>query len=290
MLAGPSIHEQLFGTTLSGLDIFKLLRAEFENPATLLWRTIELTAAGRVVRAIRLGKPILDLGCAEGVITSVMFRNEAAIIGIDPWYEALKQASLRSRVGVRIQADGCALPFRSASVSAVFSNSVIEHIADVDAVVNEVRRVLVRDGVFVFTVPVAQLSEEYFPAWLLARTPIRTLGVWYAHLRNTLLEHHNLLSRSSWERTLAKSGLTLDIFEPYLDSPCTRVWDILAAMGWALRVFQRHALGRRMGRWVLERWLYPYVCRLVEAATDPRRLTSTTGSCAVIVARCARID
>lgn len=288
-MTASCFHEERSDAKSPGLSIFDQLFTEFKNPATLLWRTIELSAATRVLQRIGLREPILDLGCAEGVITSIVFNGEAAIIGIDPWYEALRRARLRPGVCVPIRADGSAMPLRSESLGIVFSNSVIEHVSDIDAVLIEVRRVLVRDGAFVFTVPTARLSEAYFPTWLLAPTPLRGVGARYARLRNSLLEHRNLLSERVWERTLAKSGLTLDVFEPYLDRRCVRAWDILAAIDHLLRPARGCALSRRTACWILDRWLYPYVRRLVEVTTARHDSTSADACCAVIVARLGEI-
>lgn len=107
-------------------------------------RFLELT--GR----LRPGVRILEIGCGRGPMISALRERGLDVVGIDH-DEALQRSwDHRGRVCV---ATGTALPFPERCFDLVLSFDVLEHIADSDAHLEEVRRVLRRPGYYLLQTP-----------------------------------------------------------------------------------------------------------------------------------------
>jgi trans-aconitate methyltransferase len=96
--------------------------------------------------APRRGERILDLGCGDGALTEKLVAAGAVVVGVDASPEFVAAAQARG-IDARL-IDACELPY-SAEFDAVFTNAVLQWIADVDAVLTGVRRSLRDDGRFV---------------------------------------------------------------------------------------------------------------------------------------------
>lgn len=99
-------------------------------------------------------KTVLDLGCGGGFMAEALARRGARVTGLDPAGEALAAARAHAeREGLAIdyrEGVGENLPFADASFEIVVSCDALEHVADLDAVLDEVARVLEPGGLFLF--------------------------------------------------------------------------------------------------------------------------------------------
>jgi SAM-dependent methyltransferase len=103
-------------------------------------------AAAHLVGARR----VLDVGCGEGQLTRLAARLDAVAVGIDPTRAQLRVALDRDRDAVYAAAVAHQLPFPDASFDAALACLVFEHIAETDAAIAEVARVLEPGGRFLF--------------------------------------------------------------------------------------------------------------------------------------------
>jgi ubiquinone/menaquinone biosynthesis C-methylase UbiE/ADP-ribose pyrophosphatase YjhB (NUDIX family) len=116
------------------------------------------------------GKCILEIGCGGG-LCSIAFAKEGAIAtGIDFSSAQIAFArDLAAREGVAVdfqEGDITTLPgVRNASQDAVFSSYALQYVEDIETCLAEVHRVLVHDGVFVFSTdhPARQMLGEDDP-------------------------------------------------------------------------------------------------------------------------------
>jgi SAM-dependent methyltransferase len=122
------------------------------QPATNYWRAVEIE------EVIRYGLPSgrgLDLGCGDGhlmaIILSHIAPRDLAGIDIDPKETAL--AARRNIYREIATAAGDRIAFPDGHFEFVFSNSVLEHIENIEKTLGEVARVLCPAGRFIFTVP-----------------------------------------------------------------------------------------------------------------------------------------
>jgi SAM-dependent methyltransferase len=97
--------------------------------------------------APKAGERILDLGCGDGQLTLRIAAAGARVAGLDASPEMA--AAARSR-GIEVEEGNAeSLPYADRSFDAVFSNAVLHWVRDQDAMLDEVRRVLLPGGRFV---------------------------------------------------------------------------------------------------------------------------------------------
>ena len=133
-------------------------------------RTLKNLVPGRLKHFDKLidwqGKDVLDLGCAGGFMAEALAKRGANVTGIDPAADAIAAARDHAKSeGLRIGYDtgmGEALPYDDASFDAVVCVDVLEHVTDLQKVLEEVARCLRPGGVFLFDTinrnPVARLA------------------------------------------------------------------------------------------------------------------------------------
>ena len=96
---------------------------------------------------------VLDLGCGEGQIARLAVQRGAGrVVGVDPAAAQIAEA-VRRAGGVRYaRAVAAGLPFPPSTFDAIVSCLVLEHLADLDAGLDEIARVLRPGGRFVLFV------------------------------------------------------------------------------------------------------------------------------------------
>ncbi len=144
------------------------------------------------------GKHVLDLGCGGGFMSEALAQRGAKVIGVDPSEPAIIIARKHAEatglaIDYRIGA-GESLPVTESSADIVLCVDVLEHVRDLDAVLDEVKRVLKPGGLFLFDTInrtwLASLMVVTFGETLLRLLPQGThdpaLFITPAELRNRL--------------------------------------------------------------------------------------------------------
>jgi SAM-dependent methyltransferase len=210
-------------------------------PPVALWRAIEL----RTLAAAPFQRPILDLGCGDGLIAEVLFAGEPRVeAGFDPWFDQVRKAPQTGAYRCVQQAYGDAMPYPDARFTTVVSNSVLEHIPDLAPVLRESARVLQPGGRFVATVP-SDAFRELLAGYrdrLAAGDPGGAEA--YASGVDDLLEHHRYPSPDAWRARLAAAGLELREARYYIPPDVEALWDE------ANRAYGIHPDGNPLFRWL----------------------------------------
>lgn len=97
--------------------------------------------------AIRLDGTLLDFGCGSKPYKN-LFSNKR-YIGVD----VIDKGHSHEKEPVDVYYDGEILPFRDEAFDSLFSSEVFEHIFNLETVLSELKRVLKKDGLALFTVP-----------------------------------------------------------------------------------------------------------------------------------------
>jgi len=192
----------------------------------ILWRHISClpyfrgflrAVEDRFYQDIPLPEPVFDLGSGDGHFASVAFEKKLDV-GMDPWQRPMKEAQRRNAYHLLVLGEGAQIPFRTASFASVTSTSVLEHIQNIQPVLNEVARILKPGGKFVFCVPNHRFPQYLWGRQLLSGLGLRKLGLVYARLFNRIARHVHTDAPEIWQRRLEQAGFDLleswDYFPP----------------------------------------------------------------------------
>jgi SAM-dependent methyltransferase len=103
-----------------------------------------------ILRQLNPTSVVLDLGAGAGIVGEMDFRGHASrICGIDLDGRVVSNPFLDEG----IVTDGASIPYGSGTFDVVFSDNVLEHLADPVSVFREVARVLKPGGCFLFKTP-----------------------------------------------------------------------------------------------------------------------------------------
>ncbi len=201
------------------------LESRFSHPAITLFRGRELVVVSRYMKQNQLdnSNSVLDLGCGEGHIGELLFNRIHS--GIDITKKDLEKAKERNTYEKLVLADAKKLPFKDNSFDIVFSNSVIEHIDGIDAVLSEVTRVLKKDGLFIFTAPSSYFGNYLYSTYVFNRLKLPGISRYLARQRNIALNHYNLFNADTWKKKLNRYYLKVINKQYYLSIKDMHLWD-----------------------------------------------------------------
>jgi SAM-dependent methyltransferase len=200
-----------------------LLRENPFQPATSWWRSIELAVVSR--HGLPDGNG-LDLGCGDGKLMRILLdaaESSPRLVGVD--LDPLEtRDAVASGVYQRVHtAPGDSVPEPSSSFDFVYSNSVLEHIPDIEPVIAEVARLLKPRGAFVFTVPAAGFHDCLAGPLLPWSDRQR-----YLQRVDRRCAHRRYWSEPQWRACLEEHGIELAQAIPYLTPPETQRWETLS--------------------------------------------------------------
>jgi len=176
----------------------------------------------RFYENIDLPQPVLDLGCGDGHFASRAFENRLEV-GLDPWRNPLREALASGSYRHLLQAEGHAIPFEEGYFSSAVSNSVLEHIPDLDPVLQELARVMKRGGVFVFCVPNHNFLGALSISGFFDRIGMKPLGNCYRAFFNRIARHHHCDPPQVWQARLERAGFVLVDWWHYFSPRALRV-------------------------------------------------------------------
>jgi SAM-dependent methyltransferase len=172
------------------------------------FRALLRAVEARFYQGIDLSGRVLDVGCGDGHFSSIAF-DHPLDAGIDPWTGPVREASRRGIYRLTIHGSGDHLPFEDSSFDSAISNSVLEHIPDVDAVIADVGRVVKPGGQFVFCVPNHQFLKNLGLAQFLDLMGLHAAAAWYRRFFNRISRHHHCDAPEVWQDRLEKSGFEI---------------------------------------------------------------------------------
>lgn len=191
------------------------------QPATNYWRAIEIE---EVIRHDLPNGQGLDVGCGDGHLMAILLRHvgRRELVGLDVDHHETALARGRNVYQKVVTAFADRLPFSDCQFDFVFSNSVVEHIANIEGVLKEVARVLRPSGRFLFTVPGGD-----FHKCLKGPGPggdreryLRETDARCAHLR--------YWDAAQWSENLQKANLSIVHQHEYLTLAQVQRWEWIA--------------------------------------------------------------
>ena len=179
-----------------------LKRYLFQAPVFL---AMERAVECRLIAGVDLRRPILDLGCGDGLFSSVLF-NMPPEIGIDISQAELMKASQRKAYRNIVSGDLSMLPLKTQSFNTVICNSVMEHVIDLKKAIKEARRVLSPQGKFILTLPTENYEKFLFYPRILNGLGLKALARYYRKAVTNIFKHYHAYPATHWIKIIEDNG------------------------------------------------------------------------------------
>jgi len=209
-------------------------------PAALaLLRAIEC----RELDGIEFPRPLLDLGCGDGLFGQVFFEDKPEL-GLDFSMDELRTSVSRDAYQGLVQSDITQIACGDETFASVFSNGVLEHVCNVGAGLSEIARVLRPGGRLIFTVPTMEDERQLTGAALLRAAGLKDLSEAYAGSYNRIFGQINMHTAREWSDMLAESGLSVVHHRHYGHAMVFRLHDLTLPLS-----LPNFVCKRLTGRW-----------------------------------------
>lgn len=169
------------------------------------FRALLRAVESRFYQNLDYPSPILDLGSGDGHFAKSTFMQNIDF-GVEPNLIILDEAKKEGVYDLLVNANGAKIPCPDNYFHTVFSNSVLEHIPDIDSVLEEVFRVTKPKAFFYFSVPNQKFLENLSIARLLDARKIKGVAKIYRQFFNHISRHYHCLSPDEWRSKLSKTG------------------------------------------------------------------------------------
>ncbi len=203
-----------------------------------LWRSVE----AKHLSAIKLKRPILDIGCGWGEFAEA-FEKELDM-GIDIAPRDLYAAAKGKMYKNLTFADARKLPFADNSYSSVISISTFEHIPNPKKLLAEMHRVLRLGGILAVTMETEEVDKNTFYRPLLKKIGLSSLSDWMTWAYNTKFHRHNLPGKQKWIHDIEKAGFKIILSKDIISPTITKLYDFFIISSWPAQLF-RPFIGRR---------------------------------------------
>lgn len=150
------------------------------------------------------GRRIIDVGCGYGRLFDCYTQRFKQVVMVDGSISLLRQAMERTAgKAIYIACDVSHLPFRAGSFDSVLLIRVFHHIENSQACLNELHRLLCRDGVFIFSYCNKRNAKRVL-GWLLGKYSENPFSTDPAGIGSTFISHHP----AAVERMMLDSGFS----------------------------------------------------------------------------------
>jgi SAM-dependent methyltransferase len=217
-----------------------------------------------------LPAPTLDVGCGDGIFAQISFERKLDV-GLDPWAGPIQQAARGGGYLSLVQANGAKMPFSDGYFASAISNSVLEHIVQVEFVLADLRRVLKPGALFLFCVPNPRYLTELSIPPLLGKIGLAGAGRAYTGWFQRMSRVENIVWPEVWQKWLESAGFRLERYWHYFSVQA------LHALEWGhylgAPTLLPHAISKH---WIIAPWRWnlflteKYVRRYTIAQPDPQ--------------------
>jgi SAM-dependent methyltransferase len=208
------------------------------------FRSLVRAVEARFYEDLTLPAPTLDVGCGDGHFATVAF-DRPLEVGLDPWERPIHEAKQRGGYRALVRADGGSMPFPEGRFASAVSNSVLEHIPHVEAVLAETARVLKPGAPFLFCVPNERFLRSLSISNALDQVGLRRLGDAYRRFFNRISRHQHCDPPEVWEARLNAAGFEVEKWWHYLSPKALHVIE------WG----HYFGLPSLLSHWITGRWV-----------------------------------
>lgn len=159
-------------------------------------------------------RPILDVGVGEGLFAFLLF-DEKIEVGIDPNKKELERCSQFNMYEELIECYGNKIPKPDASFATIMSNSVMEHIEDIEPVLREIHRLLQDDGRVFFTLPTEKFNQNTVIYSILFGIGLKGLAKRFQKFYNNFWRHYHDYDVATWQKLFENNGFKVVQVQEY---------------------------------------------------------------------------
>ena len=198
-----------------------VLESHYYQPAIALWRSLEL----EMWQGRELPQPVLDVGCGNGYVASLVLPPDRQAVGLDMVFSELRVARHLATYRGVVQSEGGAMPFGNECFGSVFSNCVVEHISRLDQVLQAVSSSLRPGGIFAFTTVSHRFLDMLGPIGQFRATGRLGEAEAYGEKTNARLGHYHYYSPEQWQEKLAAANLTVREVQYFAPASFMAAWE-----------------------------------------------------------------
>jgi SAM-dependent methyltransferase len=194
----------------------KLLQEYYYMPDLVIWRFVEVGIVSEYFSKYYKGGTIIDIGCGDGVFGALAI-NGPIDIGMDLDIAELKKQDMKNSAYKYLAlANATKMPFKNNGFKFILSNSVIEHINDLNSALHNIKSILCFGGTFILTVPSIYFLDNLLFAKLFRKVGLSNLAKVYMIRQAKRLNIKYILSAEEWRSILSKFGLSLVEYRYYM--------------------------------------------------------------------------
>lgn len=158
--------------------------------------------------------PILDIGCGEGIFAKKLLKEKIEV-GIDPNQSELNRARFYDAYDELIHCWGDKIAKKDGVFNTILSNSVLEHIPEIDKVLVEAHRLLSDEGIMYLTLPTNRFDQYTIVAQILAKLRLKGLQKYYQRGFNKFWAHYHYYNTDDWIKKFERNGFSVVEFQEY---------------------------------------------------------------------------
>ena len=109
----------------------------------------------RLVKGYSFGRKILDVGCAQGNVSTLLAEEGFEATALDMNRNFLNYAKKKREFGkiAYVRANAMHLPFKADTFDAVILGEIMEHVAYPERLIEAAKKVLKKEGILIITTP-----------------------------------------------------------------------------------------------------------------------------------------
>lgn len=216
-------------------------------------------------------RPILDLGCGDGLFVKFAL-GEKIEFGLDPNRREIRAAEKIRAYEVLLQEYGNKISLRDGQIKSVISNSVLEHIKNLEEVFKEVYRILNTGGSFIFTVPSSNFEKSSAGAHIFRALKLKKLEQRWCTFYNVFWRHYHAYSLEEWQHFIESHGFKVKLSYEFNSRQACLTNDLLASLGILGKIskitFNRWTFLGKV-REVIFRYLEIYIKQIAQKRSTP---------------------
>lgn len=166
---------------------------------------LERTWECQIMAAQNFQHPILDIGCGEGIFAWNLV-DEKIDVAIDPNARELDRARKFDLYEELIECSGNKIPKADKFFQTIFSNSVMEHIPNIESTLKEVHRLLKDNGTVYLTLPTDRFNQYTVMNQIFISLGIKGLAKKFRTFFNSFWAHYHDYSAADWRSIFDRNG------------------------------------------------------------------------------------